>query len=649
MVVMNEDGVIDGTQEARGIFGFQDDELRGQPLSTLFASPFKGICMSLALESVQRGEHIIAEGVREGNRFPVSIRVTEAPSGDSKIYIANISKLSSSTAFMTVTKSGVIVAANNNAEEIFKTDFHSLCGMPLATVIPTIDSIGVFMRDHKEGWETVGKASTGKQLSLNVTMENGVSGLINVTLENLELEIEGSMGLFLTLDENGIIVETSKYQHYSLIGYNGVDLLGKPITTVLPDLDVESYLECSRAKRIKRNSKEGSISTCRAAFTVQVKHKDGTLKPFTMNIWRHKASQGHQLSIQLRQGVDIGAPSFIEDLKSSQPVKNLPTYIIGQQIDAATAGNVYQAVHAKTGENVVVKVQDKRLLDPNMKERIELEFQVGQKLIHPNIISYLEQIDVGTHVVTVMEYGIDGNLEKYLEKKVKLDEAEARKFFAQLVTAVRHCHENNCVHGDIKLSNVVLRGTVLKLIDFSASKPTDDSGKRRTFCGTTQYVAPEVIMETNYPGKMADVWSLGVCLYYMVVGDYPFRDIATALQGKFKVPPEVSTECADLIQKILKVNTAERATIDQILEHPWVKNNEKSSMKIQLEEKKESEQEDKQTTTVAIQPTEKEQAGVDKVEVPISENNQEKESTTVTKTTLENGTVVNATLPPVPV
>jgi len=638
MVVMNEDGAIDGTQEARSIFGFQDDELRNQPFSTLFAAPFKGICMSLALESVQRGENIIAEGVREGIRFPMSIRVTEASSGDSKLYIANISKVASITAFMTITKSGLIVAANKNAEDLFKTDFHNLCGMPIAKVIPSIDSIGVFMRDHKGGCETVGKDSAGKQFSLNVTMENGVSGLINVTLESLELDIEESMGLFLTLDENGTIVETSKYQPYSLLGYNGADLVGKPITTVLPDLDVESYLENSRAKRVRRNSKEESISTCRAAFTVQVKHKDGTLKPFTMNIWRHRASQGHQLSIQLKQGAEVGAPSILDGLKSNQQMKTIAAYIIGPQIDEATAGNVYQAVHAKTGENVVVKVQDKRLLNPNMQERIELEFQVAQKLNHPNIISYLEQIDLGTHVMTVMEYGIDGNLEKYLEKKGKLDEAEARNFFKQLVSAVRHCHENNCVHGDIKLSNVVLRGSVLKLIDFSASKPTDESGKRRTFCGTTQYVAPEVIMEANYPGKMADVWSLGVCLYCMVVGDYPFRDIATALQGKFKVPEEISSDCADLIEKILKVNTAERYTIDQILEHPFMKN-EKSSLKIQLEEKKE---EYKQQTSESVtqSSTEQAEAGVSKVESTSDNNN---ESTT--KKTLENGSIVTTLLP----
>lgn len=67
-----------------------------------------------------------------------------------------------------------------------------------------------------------------------------------------------------------------------------------------------------------------------------------------------------------------------------------------------------------------------------------------------------------------MERGNEGNLDTYTIKKEKLSEAEAKYFFKQLVDAVSHCHENNCVHGDIKLSNIVLKNGHIKLIDFGA-------------------------------------------------------------------------------------------------------------------------------------------------------------------------------------
>jgi len=507
----------------------------------------------------------------------MSIIVTEVAVDGEVSYIANVSKLKSTEAMLTVTKSGVIAAANQGADQLFRKSFHTMCGNLVSTLIPDLVNIeSCLRRSQGNNWQVVGKDATGKNLSLVISMQEGPASLINISIENLDLSID--MGLFLTMDENGTIVETSSYQYFNQLGYLSKDLIGKNISDVIPELDVDSFLEKSRAKRQKRNSGEASISTVRTAFRVDVLHKDGTKKAFVMNIWKYKTSEGRIfLSAQLKQGEDTTIPPLMKE-PAALPAKIL-YYRIGNPIDDATGGTVYQAINEKTGETVVLKIQDKRLLDAEMQERINQEFQVAQKLNHPNVINYLEQIDTGTHFLTVMEYGKDGNLEKYWEKKGKFTEAEARNLFIQIIEGVRHCHNNNCVHGDIKLSNIVLRDGVVKLIDFSASKPTDDSGKRRTFCGTTQYVAPEIIMQGVYQGKVADIWSLGVCLFVMLTGNYPFSDIAAALKGNVTYPQGLSAEAVELIKGILTVDSEKRFTMDQIVSHPWMKKIDSESSK----------------------------------------------------------------------
>jgi len=579
MIVFDKNGVISGSQDTGSVFGIRDEECKDQHLQIFFAPPFKGICLSIALESQRTKEQIFAEGQRKnGTIFPMSIIVTEVVVDAEVSYIANISKVKSTEAMLTVTKSGVIVAANQGADQLFKKSFHTMCGNLASTLIPDLVNIeSCLRRSQGKNWQVVGKDATGKNLSLVISMQEGPASLINISIENLELSVD--MGLFLTVDEIGTIVETSSYQYYNQLGYLSNDLIGKNISDFIPELDVDSFLEKSRVKRQKRNTGEASISTVRTAFRVDVLHKDGTKKPFVMNIWKYKTPEGRVfLSAQLKQGEDTSIPPLQKEAPAALPPK-IASYRIGKEIDDATGGTVYSAVDEKTGESVVLKIQDKRLLESGMAERINQEFKVAQKLNHPNVINYLDQIDTGTHVLTVMEHGKDGNLEKYWEKKGKFTEAEARNFFSQIINGVKHCHDNNCVHGDIKLSNIVLRDGVVKLIDFSASKPTDDSGKRRTFCGTTQYVAPEIILQGVYQGKVADIWSLGVCLFVMLTGNYPFSDIAAALKGNVTFPTGLSPEAIDLIKGILNVNSEKRFSMDQIISHPWMKKVDSESSK----------------------------------------------------------------------
>ncbi|XP_054854254.1 tribbles homolog 2 isoform X2 [Eublepharis macularius] len=162
----------------------------------------------------------------------------------------------------------------------------------------------------------------------------------------------------------------------------------------------------------------------------------------------------------------------------------------------------------------------------------------------------------------------------------KLKEEEAAKLFYQIASAVAHCHESGLVLRDLKLRKFIFkdeertRVKLESLEDAYILRGNDDSLSDKHGCPA--YVSPE-ILNTNgsYSGKAADVWSLGVMLYTMLVGRYPFHDIEPSSlfskirRGQFSIPETLSPKAKCLIRSILRREPSERLTSQEILDHPW--------------------------------------------------------------------------------
>ena len=140
----------------------------------------------------------------------------------------------------------------------------------------------------------------------------------------------------------------------------------------------------------------------------------------------------------------------------------------------------------------------------------------------------------------------------------------------------------SCSSSDLKPENLLLDSQDnLKITDFGLSSivPNKHGGRKllMTTCGTPNYVAPEVIKEKGYDGFMADVWSIGVILFVMLTGRLPFEDksIESLFKkieaGKVTYPKDLSSDGKDLVQRMLQVNPKKRITVQQILNHKWVR------------------------------------------------------------------------------
>jgi serine/threonine protein kinase len=137
------------------------------------------------------------------------------------------------------------------------------------------------------------------------------------------------------------------------------------------------------------------------------------------------------------------------------------------------------------------------------------------------------------------------------------------------------------IHRDIKPENILIKeGNIIKICDFGWCVQTDFNQYRNTFCGTLEYMAPEMIQNQAHNHTL-DVWSLGILLYELVHGRAPFtgqnpRDISEKImKGVVRFKPGVTDDYKDLVNKILKYEPSERIPLIKVFDHPWVKHFEK--------------------------------------------------------------------------
>ncbi|NXM63708.1 TSSK1 kinase, partial [Illadopsis cleaveri] len=205
-------------------------------------------------------------------------------------------------------------------------------------------------------------------------------------------------------------------------------------------------------------------------------------------------------------------------------------YSLGDTLGEGSYGKVKAAYSHRLKRKVAIKIIDKKKMSQNVLEKfLPREMQALMQLHHPSIIETYEIFETSSgKVYIVMELGEKGSLLNFLTSQGAMEESVARSKFQQLASAIKHCHDLDFAHRDLKCDNILLDNDLnFKLSDFGFSKPLarDENGKTvlsSTFCGSLAYSAPELLEHIPCDPRISDMWSLGIILYAMLFASQPF-------------------------------------------------------------------------------------------------------------------------------
>ena len=258
-------------------------------------------------------------------------------------------------------------------------------------------------------------------------------------------------------------------------------------------------------------------------------------------------------------------------------------------LGAGTFGQIFLAQNRIDNKYYAIKHMDKKKLNQCLHNLnpIYNEIDIHSRIKHENIINLKYVLETKKSFDIVLEYANTGSLFHHIRKKKGFDEKNAFMYFIQVCNAIYFLHKNNLIHRDIKPENILLEDwKKVKLCDFGWCVEIS-SKQRSTYCGTTEYMAPEIITSNNYD-KSIDIWSLGILLYELIHGFSPFRAtiqkyndnevINNIKKHEIKFHKNISNECKELIFSLLEKNSQKRLKIENVFLSKFVKKYEKECL-----------------------------------------------------------------------
>ncbi|XP_063962320.1 serine/threonine-protein kinase PLK1-like isoform X2 [Lytechinus pictus] len=252
-------------------------------------------------------------------------------------------------------------------------------------------------------------------------------------------------------------------------------------------------------------------------------------------------------------------------------------YRRGRLLGKGGFARCYELTHQDTHYVYAGKIVPKeRISKPSQREKMEREIAVHAQLRHPNIVGFHKHFQDSENIYIVLELCRHKSLLHMLKLRKHLTEPEVRYFMLQIIEGVRYLHSHCVIHRDLKLGNMFLTDTMgVKIGDFGlAAKLEFEGDRKRTMCGTPNYIAPEVLGKIGHSFE-ADVWALGCIMYTMLVGRPPFETsslketYARIKHNKYHFPETLSPVAKEIISDLLSSDPEERPPLEVVIDHEF--------------------------------------------------------------------------------
>jgi serine/threonine protein kinase len=255
-------------------------------------------------------------------------------------------------------------------------------------------------------------------------------------------------------------------------------------------------------------------------------------------------------------------------------------------------GKIMLAKDKINGEKVVIKKIPTSTPIRMINNEVKAGKWIGQ---HPNIAGLLQYTDKPDFHYLTFQYINAQDLFTYLEKLnfSPRPDSEARSTITQILSAIQHIHSKNIAHRDIKLENILIdkNGRVF-VIDLGLCAFIEEGKPCRDWCGSDNYLAPEIVRRIPYNGYKADVFSIGVVLFALLFGVFPFEGLRVngvhslrTLKVRFPSDVNVSLSAKELLVKMLEDDPEKRYSIADVMNHDWILGDDepKSNFKLSCE------------------------------------------------------------------
>ena len=263
---------------------------------------------------------------------------------------------------------------------------------------------------------------------------------------------------------------------------------------------------------------------------------------------------------------------------------NKKQYVKGKFLGKGGFAKCYEMVErdavtdVRSKEVLAGKIVPKSLLvKDHQKAKMAMEIDIQRQMKHRHVVDFKGYFEDDTSVYILLELCRRRSLMELHKRRKDLTEPEVRYYMKQLLGAMVYLHSNKVIHRDLKLGNLFLNDMMeLKIGDFGLATRVDFDGERKkTLCGTPNYIAPEVLGKKGHSYEV-DMWSLGCILFTLLCGKPPFETSSLSetykriKRGEYYVPSHITKNAKILIDKLLVQDPSLRPSAQECLQDPFI-------------------------------------------------------------------------------